>query len=187
MLNLKKLAKKIKEIYYDIYYFVHRISIKRFWNNISRWFSYYSICRKIYDFDYSSILEVERYQIERVRDSITKFHNHLNWERDVAEMNLALRLLDIVEEDGCVERCGKPIEFKKIEGTNLYELVPDPTEYWVLPVYVNTKNSKRFSKIDPEKFNDPKSGDLWKDRLRVEKAWYLYNKLKYQYLFGWWD
>lgn len=177
---------KFLEWFDNLYYKVTSISIKRFWKNISRWFSYYPICRKIYDFDFSSIFKVERHQIERVRDSIIYFQDHLNWERDVEDMNLALRLLDIVEEDGCSERVGKPLEFEKIEGKELWRVVSDPNAYWTLPVYVNARNSKRFSKVDSEKYLDPECGNLWKDCLRVQKAWYLYNKLKYQYLRNWW-
>lgn len=171
-----------------LYYTITNLSVKRFWNNIRRWFSYYSICRKIYDFDYSSILAVERYQIERVRDSIIHYHNHVNWERDVRQMNLALKLLDIIEENGCSKRIGKPVEFEKIEGKELYRLVPDPDEYWTIPVYVNTRNYKRFwNDFDDSNFNDKSSSNLWKDHLRVQKAWYLYYKVREQYTRNWWD
>lgn len=185
---MKNIISKLQDWYDRAYYTITHISVRRFWSNIGRWLSYYPICRKIYDFDYDSILAVERHQIERVRDSIIYYHNHLNWERDVAEMNLALHLLGIVEEDGCSERVGKPMEFEQCEDNEeLYRLVPDPDKYWTLPVYVNTRNSKRFSKMDPERYDDPKCGNLWKDHLRVQKAWYLYNKLRHQYLQGWWD
>ena len=47
-------------------------SVINFFDILKRWFSYYKILRKVYDFDYSSILMVEKYQIKRVRDSIIK-------------------------------------------------------------------------------------------------------------------
>lgn len=40
-------------------------------------------------------------------------HNHLYAERDIERLNLALRLLDIIEEDGCCERVGKPFNYVK--------------------------------------------------------------------------
>ena len=42
-----------------LYYSAKDISVRRFWENIGRWFSYFNISRRIYDFDYSSILAVE--------------------------------------------------------------------------------------------------------------------------------
>lgn len=60
------------------------------------WFSYFNVCRKCYDFDYSSIYLVEQHQIKRVRNSINKYRNHVNWKRDVAHMDLAIKLLDVM-------------------------------------------------------------------------------------------
>ena len=99
-----------------LYYRAKDLSVRRFWENIGRWFSYFNISRRIYDFDYSSILAVERHQISRVRDSIAHFHNHLYAERDIERLNLAIRLLDIIEEDGCSERVGKPFNLVKGKG-----------------------------------------------------------------------
>lgn len=38
-----------------LYYRAKDLSVRRFWENIGRWFSYFNISRRIYDFDYSSI------------------------------------------------------------------------------------------------------------------------------------
>ena len=159
-------------------------NIRRFGENISRWFSYFPVLWKAYDFDYSSILSVERHQIERVRDSISHFRNHVNWEHDVASMNLALKLLDIIEENGEAELlCDKPFRFK---DDGYLEL--DPDAKWKMDRYVNTKNAKRFNpRWDSSKFDDPKTGALMKGHLRVEKAWYLYHKLREYKLRNWWD
>lgn len=187
---IENLKTKIKDWWEDIEWdYRHmRGNVRAYFEGISRWFAYRKVLMKAYDFDYASILEVERFQITRVRDCLSKYSGHVGWERDVQEMNLALKLLDIIEEDGCSERVGKPLTFERIEGTELSRLVEDPKEYWTLPVYVNTKNSRRFwPALDPQKFEDPRAGNLWKDHLRVEKAWYLYHKLKMQYMRGWWD
>ena len=37
------------------------------------------------------------------------------------------------------------------------------------------------------KLEEPKIGVLIKDNLRIEKAWYLYNKIRYNHLRDWWD
>lgn len=85
-------------------------NIRHCGGNISLWFSFLPVLWKAYDFDYSSILSVERHKIKRVRDSTNHFRNHVNWEQDVASINLALRLLDIIEENGEAELlCDEPI------------------------------------------------------------------------------
>lgn len=180
----EKLENWLEDRYFDFKHF--RRNIYAFFHGIGRWISYFPVLRRVYDFDYSSILEVEKYQITRVRDCITKYQDHMNWERDVQHMNLALRLLDIIEEDGCAEIIKKPLTFDSAKGTEF--IVNDSNEYWFIPVYVNTKNSRRFMKtFDPQKFKNSSTGDLWRDYLRVEKAWHLYHKVKSQYMREWWD
>lgn len=159
-------------------------NIRRFGDNIFRWFSYLPVLWRAYDFDYSSILSVERHQIKRVRDSINHYRNHVNWKQDVASMNLALRLLDIIEENGVAELlCDEPFKFK---DNGYLELNSDAK--WKMGRYVNTKNASRFNpKWTSEHFEDPKTGVLIKDHLRVEKAWQLYHKLRQYKLRTWWD
>ena len=159
-------------------------NIRRFGDNVSRWFSYLPVLWRAYDFDYSSILSVERHQIKRVRDSINHYRNHVNWKQDVASMNLALRLLDIIEENGEAELlCDEPFKFK---DNGYLELNSDAK--WKMGRYVNTKNASRFNpKWTSEHFEDPKTGVLIKDHLRVEKAWQLYHKLRQYKLRTWWD
>lgn len=174
----------VKDRIERIYYKLKEVSIRRFWENIERWLSYYKVARRIYDFDYTSILEVERHQIKRVRASISKYHNHVNAGRDIERLNLALRLLDIISENGCSDYSGKGlVPIKGKEG--MYEM--DPESFWTIPVYVNTRNSGRFQSINPALYADPKSGPMHKDSLRVEKAWHIYHRLRVQYMRSWWD
>lgn len=168
-----------------LYYRAKDLSVRRFWENIERWFSYFNISRRIYDFDYSSILAVERHQISRVRDSIA---HHLNAERDIERLNLALKLLDIIEEDGCCERVGKPFNFIKSKNNEeLYEIEDDPDSYYTIPVYVNYKNAIRFCTIELSRYTDSKSGALWQSHLRVEKAWHIYHTLRLYFMRSWWN
>ncbi len=171
-----------------LYYRAKALSIQRFWGNISRWLSYYNVSRRIYDFDYTSILQVERHQLARVRDSISSYQNHLNAKRDIERLNLALRLLDIIEEDGCSEYVGKALEFvRRRDNENLYEIVQAADSYYKIPVYVNYKNALRFCNRNLSLFQDSKDGALWQSHLRVEKAWHLYHKLRLYFLRTWWD
>lgn len=178
----------MKDKIIQLYYRAKDLRVRRFWKNIGRWFSYFNVSRRIYDFDYSSILEVERHQISRVRDSIEHYHNHLYAERDIERLNLALRLLDIIEEGGCSERIGKPIEFVKCnDDKDLYELKDDPDSYYTIQVYVNHKNALRFYERELSSYTDSKSGALWQSHLRVEKAWHIYHTLRLYFMRTWWD
>ena len=85
-------------------------------------------------------------------------------ERD---LKLALGLLDIVLEIDSAYHC----DFR-------------PRSKGFVDRHINIKNWKRFR---------PKAADLdWsepilQDSLRREKAWYLYNKLKFERMRTWWD
>lgn len=135
--------------------------IKREWDIIKSWFSYYKVLRNCYDFDYDSILSVEKHQIQRVQASIAKYRHHLNYNRDLQNIGRALRLLAASEED--------ILEMNPLTGK--YETIRK----------VNARNASRFTNLtlidSPFKL------------LQVYqcKAWYLYNKMRYEHLKEWWD
>ena len=83
-------------------------------------------------------------------------------KRVMREVNLAIRLLEIIQERD-----------KSIE------LLSDNT--WISTKYVNIRNSKRFTHLI--NLENP----VMKDDLRTRKAWYLYNKLRYYNMKSWWE
>lgn len=170
----------------DLYFTITHLSIKTFWINIRRWFSYYKVIRKTYDFDYSSLLEIEHHQLIKLRDCISKYQNHVNAWRDIRNMNWAIACLEIVLEDGCSYSNGEEGFFtKEADKKGYYELVPNPAYRWIMPIYVNTKNYNRFWKGYGEA---PRTlSALSEDCLRIEKAWHLYNKIRKEHLREWWD
>ena len=175
---------KLYDWYCQVYYKVTHLSIKRFWNNIRRWVSYYNVIRKTDDFDYSSLLEVELHQLTKLRDCISKYQSHIDSWRDIRHMNWAIACLKIMLENGCSYSNGEKGFFEEVENSGFYRLIPNPNHKWIMPIYVNTKNYERFWK------NYPASSDLEdlnKDILRVEKAWYLYNKIRKEHLREFWD
>lgn len=187
---LKQHLVKFKEWWKDevVWYWRNKIKhpIVNFIIGLKRWFSYYKVCQNIYDFDYTGILEVERHQIERTRDSIIYFHNHEYWKRDVERMNLTLKLLSIaMGEDSISELISGSHWTEKIEGEDLWEWKSDAK--YEATKYVNIRNAHRFSKIPKEYYIDSDIKGLNLDHLRVEKAWYLYNKLKYYWERSFWD
>ena len=159
-------------------------NLRRFGDNISLWLSSFPVLYKVYDFDYSGILSVERHQIKRVRNSISHYRNHLNCEQDVASMNLALKLLDIIEKNGEAKMIG----YEPFETDEKGHWKPNPNVRWELDRYGNIRNATRFnSKWDLSFFNNSKDVDLIKDQLRVEKARHLYHKLRQYKSRSWWD
>lgn len=179
---------KIEDWYDNLFYNITHLkgNIKYFFEFLKRWFSYYKVLRKAYDFDWESILKVERHQITRVRDTIIKRHNYEGWEHDVHWMNIALKLLDIIENGGGAKLLNKGLTF--IPGKDgLYDVMYSPESKWIMPFYVNTRNAKRFMPIEREEIYEDKEHDpLLKDRLRENKAWYLYHKLKIYKMRNWW-
>ncbi len=83
---------------------------------------------------------------------------------------------------------GEEFEFvRRNDNAKFYDIVTDPDSYYTIPVYVNYKNALRFSNMDPSNYSDPKSGALWQSHLRIEKAWYIYHKLRLYFMRTWWD
>lgn len=163
----------------------NHLSVKLFWINIKRWLSYYKVIRKTYDFDYTSLLEIEYHQLIKLRDCISKYQNHVNAWRDLRNMNLAISCLKIVLEDGCSYSNGEKGFLEEcLDEGGFHKLVPNPAHKWIMPIYVNTRNYERFWKHYPKNSD---LEDLHKDYLRIEKAWYLYNKIRKEHLREWWD
>lgn len=184
-----KIKEKIKDWHDDLKYEYRHIkgNIRSFSHFIGRWFSYCKVLREAYDFDYRSILDVERHQLIRVRNTISKYHDYEGWEHDVYWINIALKLFEIiVENDSATELIGEGFITKPYKD-GLHEVVEDPNSKWVLIKYVNTSNYKRFfPQIEKEDFDKPNIGNILKDSLRREKAWYLYHKLKFNKMRHWW-
>lgn len=170
--------KRIKEELDFLWMEIKRIPshIREYIEFLCRWFSYFKILRHAYDFDYASILDVEKHQITRVRNAIIHYQNHVNWEEDVRQMNLALRLLEIIERQGEAELVDPSCELGKGK--------------WYCPVYVNIRNAGRFNKYIAKQLNEEKDDsykELLKGELYTEKAWNLYYKVRARYTRNWWD
>lgn len=143
--------------YRNMYNHVHR-AIDR----IKIFLSYWKISKDLYDFDYSSVLAVEKHQLQRLYNSINKYRNHVDYERDLNKIKLAIKLLDIYMEEVPLQ------DYDSVE--------------WKCIVYVNTKNLSRFFPVGI--VSNP---ELIKIHLYQEKAWYLYHKVKERYMRSWWD
>lgn len=96
-MNTKTIKTTIEDWYDDLVFDLRHIqgNIRAFFTGLGRWFSYFKVLMKVYDFDYSSILEVERHQITRVRDAIVKYQSHVDkdWNGFKAEFGRAVPIL----------------------------------------------------------------------------------------------
>lgn len=122
---------------------------------------------KFYPFDYGFVLSLEKQALIRMYEYF-KVSRIAEGDEDIEkDLKLALKLLDIVLE---------------IDSAYHYNFGPKSKGF--VDRYINIKNWKRFC---------PKAVDLdWdslihKDYLRREKAWYLYNKLRFERMRTWWD
>lgn len=183
-MKIRLIKEKVSDLYDDLVYKLHQTKLSL--RGLSRWFSYYKVAMSIYDFDYSSILEVERHQIKRVRDSIAKYRSHVEWERDVQRMDLALKLLSIaMEEDSIAKRVSGHYWTEGPDENGLYTLKSDAK--YEATKYVNIRNAYRFSKTPMKYYTDSDVKGLSLNHLRIEKAWHLYHKLRTYCLRQWWD
>ena len=133
-------------------------------DRLSIWFSYWKTTERMYDFDYSSILEAERHQLKRVIKSIDKYRSHVNVERDLFWMRMCVYLLDVIIDNTHDEWNGKDIVMNK---------------------YCNTRNYKRFF---PNMSEDTKNKlKYFPNDLYEHKAWNLYHKIRLEYMRSWWD
>ena len=120
------------------------------------------LASKFKSYDYSYMLTMER-EMLHLMCTYHKSSNLIEENPRIAkEIELAINLLDIVTDAVQVLHFNSKGEACIIKK-------------------VNTKNANRFS----EKIYN--NSPIYLDLLRKNKAWYLYNKLKYNYLFNWWD
>lgn len=120
------------------------------------------------------LLEIEKRKL--IRDYIAKHKRHVDWALDVRDMNICLKLLDIILEKD---------QYYTSWLNNCYGVTPH--KQLPFPVYVNMRNYKRFiPTIDVDKYNESLLSHLHSN-IRKEKAMYLYNKIRAYKMLGWWD
>ena len=120
---------------------------------------------KFYPFDYGFVLSLEKQALIRMYEYFKV--SRITEGNEVVKKNLklALKLLDIVLE---------------IDSAYKYDFMFEG----FVDRYINIKNWKRFCPKDTSlDWNTP----ILKDYLRREKAWYLYNKLRFERMRTWWD
>ena len=127
--------------------------------------------------DYGFLLKLEQYKIREMCKYFKKSQLTVGWKLQVRDLTICDKLISIVlEEDkhykGWLDTC---------YGGSKRIQIP-------FPVYVNTKNYKRFMPM-VEDFHQNSlvlhNGMLIS--LRQQKALYLYNKIRAYCMERWWD
>ena len=137
---------------------------------------------KPWDFGY--LLDLEKAKIKEICTYIKRHKSHADYERSVREMEICIRLIDIIQEDD--------VHYKSWLNAN-YGLKPEErwTSKGITPfsIYVNTRNILRFMpQIDKDfKSKHPIILENIKISLRQQKALYLYNKIRAYCMQKWWD
>ena len=120
---------------------------------------YSKILKEDRDYDFEYMLDLEKFKLKRMSEYFSKSQIISDWERVVKEINLCIKLIDIITE--------KDLPGYLYSGTKK------------LP-YVNTRNYKRFLKYIYD-------NDFYRDDLRQTKALYLYNLIRAYRMMSWWD
>lgn len=94
--------------------------------------------------------------------------NVIDHNSDIRWISICIKLIDIIQEEDSA------LEYNGIFSTQKFKLIK----------YINIRNSYRF-KLDDSCFMN--NSNIYKELLRQRKALYLYNKIRYNYIFEWWD
>ena len=113
-------------------------------------------------FDYQYLLDIEMEALKQMSEYQRTKGICVNSERYAEQIKTAINVLKIAL-DGNIQ-CSH--DYKQ----------------WWMPVYVNTKNYRRFFPINLE-IHDP----LVVCSIREEKAWRLYCKIREYFMRTWWD
>lgn len=133
-----------------------------------------------YFWDYGYMLNLEYTYLKNLRETLLKENLYEGVERDCERIQTCLNLLDIIRgKKSSVHLTSGKTDLLKDINKSLSECK------WEVKRYVNTKNDKRFINISltpKEKLNP-----LYIDSVYNQKAWYLYHKMKYYWMKGWWS
>lgn len=173
--------------------------------------AYEKLLRKDRDWDYSYLISLEKKKLQRMFEYFSSSNISTSDNSTAKQIALCLRLLDIVSEEDpaskeFLERVKIPEDSFPWEdlGNGVSRL--DPNYYSSLniamyPKYVNYRNESRFysgrktpiqdlmnnSSYDGEENRRTQLIQYHLESLRGLKAFYLYNKIRSYYMFGWWN
>ena len=152
--------------------FIFKYKIKKYWDSLKNFIKNFWTDKNIlwshYDWDYSYLLELEKFKLQLMIDNFTNYphvehKNHIKW------MSISIKLIDIIlEKDMCIN-----YDFNN--------------ENITINKYINIRNAERFNCYSQTHNVNEQLTLFGKEMLRERKALYLYNAIRYNYLYEWWD
>ena len=143
------------------------------------------------DWDYSFMIEMEYMKLRQMEEYFKERDTFVGIEYVRRDLKICLRLLDIVLEKDDLNIELSPLNlvpYKDGKGCKLYRADGSSRILSCRKLYVNTKNARRFVEFD---FTNPNLDNtlsiIYKERLRIHKAWHLYNLIRTYRMFLWWD
>lgn len=134
---------------------------------------------KFQPWDWSFMIAIEKQMLKQMQE----YHEHaeiiVDSPKIARQIKWALKLLDIADETISAWHCSGDLY---VDNNGCVGRNPN-YKTWI-DTYVNTKNWKRFWPLSKSpNFEIPHN----QDHLRQQKAWYIYNKIRFYYLQTWWD
>ena len=168
--------------------------------------AYKRLLAKDQDWDYAYLIALEKKKLQRMHDCIKRESRLEHKDFVVRDIAICIRLIDIFMEDDAVHNTwlqqsfsGK-MKFTKVDN-DFQELNTEKGDWYELnfeedrpiadyPVYVNSRNERRFFRRTPIKDaqskGDRKRAILSITSLRQQKALHLYHLIREYKLFEWW-
>lgn len=116
-------------------------------------------------FDFGFLLEMERQSLIQMRDYFKVSNISEDDYKVYTQIRLAVQLLNIVLEEDSAYHYNNGESF--------------------VDIYINPRNSYRF--MNAVSSDVIKNNPVLLDDLRIQKAWFLYNKLRFYSMQGWWN
>ena len=125
------------------------------------------------DWDYETLLKMEREKLTQMANWFDSYYLDREEKKIVNVMRLAVRLLDIVIESP--DRGDTYVNIKNIHRF----FSPPMVQYLLEDMHRHTLCDMDVSFISLREYA--------LESIRCQKAWYLYNKLRFLQLRNWWD
>lgn len=151
-----------------------------------RFINIIKVCLNSYPWDYSYLYQIEEAKLKEMLNYHENSHIVCEESRQqkIKTLKLALKMLYIIQNDTDYfdfegEMKFEPYEDKEYDGETLYKLNMDELKY-IQKCKVNTRNYQRFNLSESVI-------ELHPHELYIEKARYLYHKIRLNYEQIWWD
>lgn len=169
--------------------------LHNFFSNLRRALEYFVLGWKDYDYDYTSMLDLEEKKIKHMIHYFKKYGMTVDSPQVARELELLLSLIRIIREGGNTYTIDVDPRLDSTDSTlNAQDFMTDYfNRHHIRRLkYVNSKNASRFlNEKELEAFKDDEKRNhlhaAWEEELYLRKAVHLYSKLKEDKMLTWAD